>query len=193
MTAVTLTSPIYSDEDKAREYLEAQRWPNGPVCPHCGCTGKIAPLGGKSMGPGWYYCGDCQDKFTVRMGSIFERSHVPLHKWLLAFRLLCGSKKGISSHQLHRTLGVTYKTAWFMSHRIREAMTGGMFAAPIGGAGKTVEVDETYHGKVAEPRTTTTSGRPFTKGGRAGVANKRAIDFRYNARIALGVDDTDRT
>src|SRR5438067_10316795 len=113
MAAVTLTNPIYSDEDKAREYLEAQRWPGGPVCPHCGCTGKIAALGGKSMGPGWYYCGDCQDKFTVRMGSSFERSHVPLHKWLLAFRLLCGSKKGMSSHQLHRTLGVTYKTAWF--------------------------------------------------------------------------------
>ena len=129
-----LTDPIYTDEDAARAYLEEQRWPNGPFCPYCGGTEKISPTSAKSMGPGWYYCGDCEDKFTIRVGSIFERSHVPLAKWLMAFRLMAGSNKGMSAHQLHRQLGVSYKTAWFMAHRIREAMrTGGL--APMGGAG----------------------------------------------------------
>jgi hypothetical protein len=99
------------------------------------------------MGPGWYYCEDCQDKFTVRTGTVYERSHVPLHKWLLAFRLMASSKKGMSAHQLHRTLGVTYKTAWFMAHRIREAMgPGSSKAGPMGGEGKFVEADTTYIG-----------------------------------------------
>jgi hypothetical protein len=98
------------------------------------------------MGPGWYYCSTCQDKFTVRVGSIFERSHIPLHKWLLAFRLMASSKKGVSAHQIHRTLGITYKSAWFLMHRIREAMIDD--GAPLGGDGKTVEVDETFQGYV---------------------------------------------
>jgi transposase-like protein len=96
------------------------------------------------MGAGWYYCSACQDKFTVRVGSIMERSHIPLHKWLLAFRLMASSKKGVSAHQIHRTLGITYKSAWFLMHRIREAMTDN--GAPLGGVGKTVEVDETFYG-----------------------------------------------
>ena len=144
---IDLTNPIFQDEEKARAFLESVRWPNGPICHHCGSVQDIAPLGGESMGPGWYYCGACKDKFTVRMGSIFERSHVPLHKWLLAFRLLASSKKGISAHQLHRTLNVTYKTAWFMAHRIRESMKEPAWPGQLGGSGKIVEADETFIGR----------------------------------------------
>jgi transposase-like protein len=143
-----LTSPIYSDEEKAREYLEKLRWPDGPICPRCGSLGeRVRALNGASMGAGWFYCEECQDKFTVRVGSVFERSHIPLRKWLMGFRLMAGSKKGVSAHQLHRTLGITYKSAWFMAHRIREAMRAGPFAPPLGGAGKVVEADETYIGR----------------------------------------------
>lgn len=138
--SVDLTNPIFHDEEAARADLEAIRWPDGPVCPYCGGMDRIKVLGGKSMGPGWYHCGDCRKKFTVRVGSIFERSHVPLHKWRLAFQLMCSSKKGMSAHQLHRMLGVTYQTAWFMSHRIREAMKDPK-AGPLGGANKVVESD----------------------------------------------------
>jgi len=142
-----ISEAIYSDETKAREYLELLRWPNGVICPLNGCVGTARPLEGKSMGDGWYYCTSCKDKFTVRVGSIFERSHVPLHKWLVAFRLMASSKKGCSAHQIHRTLEVTYKTAWFMAHRIREAMRSGPFAPSMGGRGKVVESDETYIGQ----------------------------------------------
>lgn len=147
MTPVELSSPVYSNEEAARKHLEAIRWPDEVICPHCGSTEGARPVAGESMGAGWYYCEDCQDKFTVRTGTVYERSHVPLHKWLLAFRLMASSKKGMSAHQLHRTLGVTYKTAWFMSHRIREAMAPGKGSAgPVGGEGKIVEADETYIG-----------------------------------------------
>ncbi|MGD0141607.1 MAG: IS1595 family transposase [Rhizomicrobium sp.] len=147
MTPVELSHPVYSNEETARKHLEAIRWPSGqPICPHCGSIDEARAVGGPSMGPGWYYCEACQDKFTVRTGTVYERSHVPLHKWLLAFRLLCSSKKGMSSHQLARTLDVTYKTAWFMSHRIREAMAPGKNAGPLGGEGKIVEADTTYVG-----------------------------------------------
>jgi transposase-like protein len=148
-----LSDPVYHDEDAARTFLEEARWPEAVFCPLCGSLDKISRLGvtggkrgGQSMGPGWWYCGACRGKFTVRVGTIFERSHIPLHKWLLAIRLLSSSKKGISSHQLHRTLGVTYKSAWFLSHRIREMMTDGN-PSPLGGEGKTVEADETYVNK----------------------------------------------
>lgn len=114
-----LTNPVFTDADKAREALEAVRWPNGPVCPHCGGTDKNALLQGKSHRPGLYYCGDCTGHFTVTVGTVFERSKIPLNKWWLAAHLLGSSKKGMSAHQLHRMLGVTYKTAWFMAHRIR--------------------------------------------------------------------------
>lgn len=139
-----LTNPIFTDDDKAREHLEAIRWPNGAVCPHCGGVEQIKPLTGKGVRAGLYYCNDCEGQFTATVGTVFERSKVPLSKWVLAFHLVCASKKGMSSHQLHRMLGVTYKTAWFMTHRIREAMTseGGM----LGGGGKVVEADETYWG-----------------------------------------------
>lgn len=145
MTPIELSHPVYSNEIAARKHLEAIRWPDGVVCPHCGSTEGARELGGNSMGPGWYYCEDCQDKFTVRTGTVYERSHVPLHKWLMAFRLMASSKKGMSAHQVHRTLNVTYKTAWFMCHRIREAMAPAK-SDPLGGKGKTVEADETVIG-----------------------------------------------
>lgn len=146
MTPVELSDPIYHDEDAARQHLEATRWPNGPQCPWCKETKTVDALGGPSMGPGWYYCTACQDKFTVRVGAVYERSHIPLHKWLLAFRLMASSKKGISAHQLHRTLNITYKSAWFLAHRIREAMRDDS-PAPLGGKDQVIEADELYVGR----------------------------------------------
>jgi transposase-like protein len=148
---INLTDPIFTDEDKAREHLEAVRWPDGPYCPHCGEVEKIYRLHGKSHRPGLIHCNSCEQAFTVTVGSVMERSHVPLNKWVLAYRLICSSKKGMSAHQLHRMLNVTYKTAWFMAHRIRESMND---AAPraIGGANKVVEADETYVGGKAKNR-----------------------------------------
>jgi transposase-like protein len=146
-----LTNPAFTDEDKAREFLEASRWPDGPVCPFCGQLDTVKRVNGPSMGPGWYYCSECQDKFTVRVGTLYERSHIPLHKWLLASHLIVSSKKGISSLQLSRMLGITYKSAWFMAHRIREGMTPAK-RDPIGGQGRTVESDETVIGGKAKNR-----------------------------------------
>ena len=140
-----LNAPQFRDADKAREYLEALRWPNGPVCPHCGSIGDHYHLAGKSTRPGLWKCKDCREQFTVTVGTVFERSKIGLHVWLQAVYLICTSKKGMSAHQLHRTLGVTYKTAWFMAHRIREAMKDGD-GGLLGGSGAPVEVDETYWG-----------------------------------------------
>jgi transposase-like protein len=141
---------IFIDENEARKALEQVRWPNGAVCPHCGVTGNgIVKVEGKKQShrPGLYYCNHCKGQFTVTVGTVFERSKIPLTKWWMAVYLLNSSKKGVSAHQIHRTLKVTYKTAWFMMHRIREAMrTGGL--GPMGGSGKTVEVDETYIGRL---------------------------------------------
>ena len=147
----SLADPCYHDDDAARVTFEAIRWPDGPYCPHCGVFDTVAPLGGKSMGPGWYWCNKCREKFTARVGSVMERSHIPMHKWLLAFRLMASSKKGVSAHQLHRMLGVSYKSAWFMAHRIREAMRP-TDDGQLGGEGKTVEADETYVGGKAKNR-----------------------------------------
>ena len=143
-----LTDPVFHDEDKARQFLEAERWPNGVSCPWCGSLDDVRRLDkGGAMGPGWYYCNACdQAKFTVRTGSIMERSHVPLAKWAMAFRLFAASKKGISSKQLQRMLGVSYKTAWFIGHRIREACKASAGATPLGGEGKVLESDETFVG-----------------------------------------------
>ena len=140
-----LTNPAFTDENKAREFLEASRWPDGPVCPFCGQLDTVAKLGGKSMGPGWYYCSGCQDKFTVRVGTLYGRSHIPLHKWLFATHLIISSKKGMSALQLSRMLGLSYKSAWFMCHRIREGMTP-LNPLPIGGQSTVVEADETFIG-----------------------------------------------
>lgn len=145
MSAANILAPHFQDAAKAREYLEALRWPNGVICPHCGVVGDHYKLQGKSTRPGLWKCKDCRKQFTVIVGTVFSDSKIPLNKWLLAVHLICASKKAISSHQIHRMLGVTYKSAWFMTHRIREAMkseNGGL----LGSGGGTVEADETYWG-----------------------------------------------
>lgn len=169
-----LSDRHFHDEAAAYRFVEARIWPNGPVCPHCGGVERISKMGGKSTRIGAYKCYQCRAPFTVKIGTIFEASHVKLNLWLQAIFLIASSKKGISSNQLHRTLGVTLKTAWFMSHRIREAMRDGVLG-PLGGEGQVVEADETYFGSRAEKRTTKTSGEPFTKQGRSGPSNKRAV------------------
>lgn len=142
-----LSKPYFHDEPEAYAFLERQLWPNGPTCPHCGNADpeKIGVLKGKSTRIGLKKCYACREQFTVKVGTVYESSHVPLHKWLQATFLLTSSKKGFSAHQLHRLLGVTYKTAWFMAHRIREAMRDGQ-VPPMGGPGEIVEADETYIG-----------------------------------------------
>lgn len=172
---VNLKNPIYKDETKAREHLEKLRWPDGAYCPRCGGF-EVAKLGGKAAKLGQYNCRDCRKKFTVTVGTVFERSHIPLTTWLMGFQLMASSKKGISAHQLHRMLGITYKSAWFMAHRIREAMAPAKGSKePMGGKGKVVEADETYHGKTSEIRTTSVDGRVKYKVKGRGPANKRAI------------------
>lgn len=140
------TEARFHDEDAARAHLEATRWPKGPECPHCGGVDRVSRLEGKAHRPGLLFCGDCRTQFSVTVGTVFEDSKLPLHKWVYAIHLLCSSKKGMSSKQLERVLGVTYKTAWFMSHRIRAAMATTP-TGQLGGSGKIVEVDETYYGK----------------------------------------------
>ncbi len=142
-----LTSPIFHDDEAARAHFEDVLWPNGPVCPHCKATENLTRLQGKSHRPGLFQCNACRGHFTVMNGSIMERSHVPLHKWALAFHLMASSKKGMSAHQLHRMLEINYRTAWFMEHRIRECMTRETNLPPMGGAGVTVEIDETFIGQ----------------------------------------------
>jgi transposase-like protein len=142
---MNLSDPIFADEAKAREHLEKTRWPHGPVCPHCGVVNEATKLEGRAHRPGLYQCNACREQFTATVGTVFERSKVPLNKWLLATYLMSSSKKGISAHQIGRTLGVTYKTAWFMCHRIREAMNP-TSPAPLGGEGKIVEADASYVG-----------------------------------------------
>lgn len=171
MAAAILNQPQFQDADKAREYLEAQVWPNGRICPHCGAIGDHYVLHGKSNRPGLYKCADCREPFTVTVGTIFERSKIGLHLWLQAVYLMSASKKGISAKQLERMLGVTYKTAWFMCHRIREAMT----ANPrdlLGGPGSSgiVEADETFWGVAADEE-----GIKYPAGVMRGVAHKMKI------------------
>lgn len=143
-----LTAKIFHDEDAAREHFQALRWPHGPVCPHCGTVDNATEMNGRTTRPGLFKCKskECRKPFTATMGTLYEKSHIPLHKWLLATHLMCASKKGISAHQLYRMLGFgSYKTAWFMAHRIRAAMME-VNPGPLGGPGKVVEVDETYMG-----------------------------------------------
>jgi len=144
--ASVLNAPHFQDETAAYAKLESLVWPNGPVCPHCGGTERMKLMGGKATRPGLHKCYDCRKQSRVTVGTVFESSHVPLHIWLQAAYLMCSSKKGVSSNQLHRTLGVTLKTAWFMSHRLRLAMTEGTLP-PMGGEGMIVEIDETFIGK----------------------------------------------
>jgi transposase-like protein len=155
-----LSATYFHDEAAAYEVLEATLWPHGPVCPKCGGMDRITSVKGGRIG--LYRCGPCKRQFTVKVGTVFEASHVPLNLWLQAVYLMCSSKKGISSHQLMRILDVQYKTAWFMTHRIREAMTAGSLL-PLGGLGETVEIDETFIGKK--------EGEPV----RRGYAHKHAV------------------
>lgn len=138
-----LTLPIFTDAEAAREHLEKLHWPNGPVCPHCGTVDEATLVQGKSHRPGMYQCNACREPFTVTVGTVMEKSHIPLNKWVLGFHLMAASKKGISAHQLMRMLGLgSYRSAWFMAHRIREAMAPTK-ADKIGGPGQIVEADET--------------------------------------------------
>jgi transposase-like protein len=139
-------NPIFHDAEAAREWLESVLWPEGPVCPHCGLIGCAYKMHNKSQRPGVYKCKGCDDQFTVTVGTAFERSHIPLNKWVMALQFMAASKKGVSAHQMHRMLGITYKSAWFMMHRIREALTDGLLPAMLGGENKVVEIDETYVG-----------------------------------------------
>src|SRR3954467_15856889 len=149
MAKSVLSDKRFHDEEAAYKWVEARVWPQGPVCPHCGGVDRISKMGGKSTRIGTYKCYQCRKPFTVKVATVFEASHVPMRFWLQAMFLLCSSKKGISSNQLHRTLGVTLKTAWYMSHRIREAMRDGTLA-PMGGSDGVhgiVEADETFIGR----------------------------------------------
>jgi transposase-like protein len=173
-----LRNPIFHNENAARRHLEKIRWPDGPTCPHCGNIDqeRIVALKGESHRPGLFQCNECREHFTVTVGSVMERSHIPLSKWVYAFHLMAASKKGLSAHQLHRMLGITYKSAWFMAHRIREAMRPVGYTSQMGGSGKIVEADETYFGPVENPQPSPQrKGRPFTKRGKTGPAGKRAI------------------
>ena len=167
-----LSQPQFHDEAAAFAYVEAELWPNGPICPHCGGFDRISaikPNPEKRIRIGLKFCGQCRKQFTVRVGTIFEESKLPMTKWLQAIFLMVSSKKGVSAHQLHRTLDVTYKTAWFLAHRIRHAMedTAG---GPIGGSGMTIEVDETFLGQQA---TVFVSGKGWQQ--RRGTGDMRKI------------------
>lgn len=144
---IDLTNKIYNDEDAARAHLEEQLWPDGPVCPHCQSKDATA-LAGKAHRKGLYQCNDCREQFSVTVGTVFERSKIGLHKWVLASHLMAASKKGMSAKQIQRMLGISYKSAWFVMHRIREAMSPAdvQTTGPLGGRGKTVESDETFVG-----------------------------------------------
>ena len=168
--SVDLTNPIFNNEDAARKHFEAIRWPNGPVCPHCGVMNEATELKGEAHRPGLYKCRACEQQFSVLIGSVMESSHLPLTKWALAFHLMASSKKGVSAHQLMRMLGIgSYRTAWFMAHRVREAMAD-RDPEPLGGKGKTVEVDETFIGK---PDATFVNGKGWV--GKRGTATKRKV------------------
>jgi transposase-like protein len=145
MTDSILSAAYFHNEEAAYAFIEKRLWPRGPVCPHCGGVERNRKMGGASTRIGAYKCYDCRKPFTVKIGTIFESSHIPMNVWLQAIFLIASSKKGVSSNQLHRMLGITLKSAWFMSHRIREAMRTGDFA-PFGVEGGAVEVDETFIG-----------------------------------------------
>ena len=164
-----LSAPHFHNEEAAYAYVEARIWPEGPVCPHCGGVERISKMQGKSTRIGTYKCYQCRKPFTVKIGTIFEASHIPMHLWLQAMYLIASSKKGVSSNQLHRTLGITLKSAWFLSHRIREAMRSGDLT-PFGSGGGVVEVDETFIGQLA------------------GVPKRRA--FHHKMKVLALVDRT---
>jgi transposase-like protein len=175
-----LSRPEFHNEEAAYAYVEARVWANGRVCPHCGETERTGKLGGKSTRIGTYKCYACRKPFTVKIGTIFEASHVPMNLWLQAIYLMCASKKGISSNQLHCTLGVTLKTAWFMSHRIREAMRDDG-AVAFGSGGGVVEVDETFIGR--EP------GKPVRRAFHHKMKVLTLVDRERGQARSIVVDD----
>jgi transposase-like protein len=145
--SIDLSNLIFSNEDAARKHFEALHWPNGPVCAHCGTINEATELKGDSTRHGLYKCRACEEQFSVTVGSVMESSHLPLTKWAAAFHLMASSKKGVSAHQLMRTLGIgSYRTAWFLGHRVREAMRGSGLA-PMGGEGSIIEIDEAFIGR----------------------------------------------
>jgi transposase-like protein len=148
----SLSNPIFQDEAKAREWLEARVWPHGPVCHHCGVIGQATLMQGKTTRPGLYQCNACREPFTVTMGTLYESSKVPLHTWLAVTHLMMSSKKGMSALQISRMIGKPYKTVWFLCHRIRESLKATPDLAPLGGQNKVVEADETYVGGKAKNR-----------------------------------------
>lgn len=177
MAKSVLSAAHFQNEEAAFAFVEARLWPNGPVCPRCGATEEhVGRLQGKTTRMGLHKCYACRKPFTVRIGTIFESSHLALHLWLQVIHLMCASKKGVSTRQIQRMLQCSMKTAWFLTHRIRAAMDDGALGGPLGGTGKTVEADETYFGKVAKPKMTNEAGKPF-KGSRRGrgPANKNAV------------------
>ncbi len=180
-----LSKKHFHDEAAAFAYLEATLWPEGPTCPHCGNAdaGRITRLEGKAHRRGVHKCNECRQQFTVKVGTVFEHGRIPLHKMLQAVYLMSASKKGVSSHQLHRILEVTYKTAWFLTHRIREAMRDGTLA-PMGGAGGIVEIDETYIGRL--------EGQPKRKRGGAQAHKNTVLTLvtRGGAARSFHVDGT---
>jgi transposase-like protein len=149
VSEVDLTNPIFHEENKAREHFEKLGWPDGPYCPHCGETEKVYAINGKTTRPGLHHCNSCDQAFTITVGSVMESSHLPLTKWALGFHLMASSKKGVSAKQLQRQLGIGYKAAWFLAHRIRTAMTPAK-RGPLGGKGKVLESDETFVGGKAK-------------------------------------------
>jgi transposase-like protein len=168
-----LNAPYFNNDEAARNLIQSVRWPDGPICSHCGVINHSYPVKGR---PGLYRCAEkaCRKDFTCTTGTVMERSKIALHKWVTAFYLMNSSKKGVSAHQLHRTLGLTYQSTWFMCHRIREAMRDGGFS-PLGGEGKIVEADETYFGPTEHPRPSKQrKGRPYKVGSR-GPRDKRPI------------------
>ncbi len=191
MSKSVLSAPHFHDEEAAYAFVESKLWPHGPVCYHCKSSERVGKMTGKTTRLGLYKCYACRKPFTVKMGTIFEASHVEMKLWLQAIHLICASKKGISSNQLHRTLGVTLKTAWFMSHRIREAMTAGTFT-PMGGSGVIVEADET---EITPSRKTWAASRAKRSNNprfvalveRGGAVRSKVIDERGMGQVRAAV------
>jgi transposase-like protein len=191
-----LLADHFANEGAAFAYVEAQLWPAGPVCPHCGTVGEASKSQGKTTRKGLWNCRACRKPFTVRMGTVFESSHVPMHIWLQAIYLVCSSKKGISTRQLQRTLGGSMKTAWFLGHRIREMMAGSSGTSPFGTGGKIVEADETFitrspktrKPKDAPPRETRQVLSLVERGGRI---RSQFLDHRTVRQALFGQLDKD--
>lgn len=185
--SIDLTNPIFSNEEIARKHFEGLRWPNGPACPHCGTLNEATELKGEAHRAGLWKCRACEQQFSAMIGTVMESSHIPLTKWALGFHLMASSKKGISAHQLMRNLGLgSYRTAWFMAHRIREAMAD-RDPEPLGGKGKTVEIDETFIGK---PDQVFVNGKGWQ--GKRGTATKRKVLTmveRGGRSVSVKVDD----